>query len=313
MTVKNVWIITDDQNSLGELCAGGRQLGEQVSVVLFGSQDQAQEAITLGADQVFLYGQPGHSVIIESHSKAIAELLRAEKADLVMVNSSTSGKLIAGKIATQLGTSALSNISEFAVEDGGMIVKHMVYGGAAIRTEKALSDTVVVTVGSGVFEAVAKDETRQGKVTEMNSDVDNAGIRIVETRPKQGEQVNLGAAKRVIGVGRGFASKEDLKMAEELAALVGAEMACSRPIAEGEKWMSKERYIGVSGVVLKPDVYISIGISGQIQHMVGVNQAKTIVAINKDKNAPVFKQADIGLVGDIYNVLPQIIEKVKAM
>ena len=313
MTVKNVWIITDDQNSVAELCAGGRQLGEQVSVVLFGGQQEAEEAIKFGADQVFLYEQSGTSGMIESNSKAIAELLRAEQANLVMVNTSTSGKLIAGKIASQLGTSVLSNISGFAVEDGSVVVKHMVYGGAAIRTEKALSEAVVVTVGSGVFEAAAKDESRQGKITELNANVDNTGIRVVEVRPKQGEVVNLGSAKRVVGVGRGFASKEDLKMAEDLAALVGAEMACSRPIAEGEKWMSKERYIGVSGVVLKPDVYISIGISGQIQHMVGVNQAKTLVAINKDKNAPVFKQADIGLVGDIYTVLPQIIGKVKAL
>jgi electron transfer flavoprotein alpha subunit len=188
----------------------------------------------------------------------------------------------------------------------------MVYGGAAIRTEKALSETVVVTVGNGVFSATAKDATRQGQVTEVNPVVDNQGIRVLETRPKQGEMVNLGSAKRVVGVGRGFASQDDLKMAEEIASLVGAEMACSRPIAEGEKWMSKERYIGVSGVVLKPNLYVSMGISGQIQHMVGVNQAKTLVAINKDKNAPVFKQVDIGLVADIYKVLPQIIEKLKA-
>lgn len=89
-------------------------------------------------------------------------------------------------------------------------------------------------------------------------------------------------------------------------------MGCSRPIAEGEKWMSKERYIGVSGVFLKPNLYISLGISGQIQHMVGVNQAKTLVAVNKDKNAPVFKQVDIGLVADLYKVLPLIVEKMKA-
>ena len=147
----------------------------------------------------------------------------------------------------------------------------------------------------------------------MAAEPEVAGVRVIEHRPKQGEVVNLGAAKRVIGVGRGFAAEEDLKMAEELASLMGAEMACSRPIAEGEKWMSKERYIGVSGVVLKPDVYVAVGISGQIQHMVGVNQAKTLVAINKDKNAPIFKQVDIGIVGDIYTVLPKIVEKMKAL
>lgn len=308
MTLNNVWIITDDQNTVGELCSGGRQLGEQVSVVLFGDQTQAEEAIALGADQVYLFGASG---MIEGHSKAITELVRSEGAKLVMVHSSIRGKLIAGKIASQLGTSAISNVSEFTIEDG-ITVKHLVYGGAAIRTEKATSETVVVTVGTGVFEEMPKDATRVGKVIVVNSDAEYVGIRVVESRPKQGEVVNLGAAKRVIGVGRGFASQEDLKMAENLASSIGAEMACSRPIAEGEKWMSKKRYIGVSGVVLKPDVYIAMGISGQIQHMVGVNQAKTLVAINKDKNAPIFKQVDIGIVGDIYTVLPQIVEKMKA-
>ena len=311
MTVKKVWIITDDQNTIGELCGGGRNLGEYVTAVLFGNQAQAEEAAFLGADQVYLFEQ-NSDAMIEANSSTIVELLREEKPNLVMVYSSTKGKLIAGKIASQLGTSTLSNISEFAVEDGSIIVKHMVYGGAAIRTEKALSETVVATTGTGVFEAIPKDESRQVNVTKLETKAEQPGIRVLETRPKQGEAVNLSAAKRVVGVGRGFASKDDLKMAEELASIVGAEMACSRPIAEGEKWMSKERYIGVSGVVLKPDIYLSIGISGQIQHMVGVNQAKTLVAINKDKNAPVFKQVDIGLVADIYKVLPQIIEKLKA-
>lgn len=311
MTVKNVWIITDDQNTVGELCGAGRQLGEQVSVVLFGDHLQAQEAIVLGADQVFLFGLPGDSGMIDAYSQPIAQLIRAEKADLVLVYASICGKLMAGRIASQLGTSALSNVSEISVDDG-IVVKRMAYGGAAIQTEKALSATVVVTVGTGVFEAMPEDTSRQGKVIEVNPNIDHTGIRVLETRPKQGEFVNLSAAKRVVGIGRGFASQEDLQMAEELAALVGAEMACSRPIAEGEKWMSKERYIGVSGVVLKPDIYMAMGISGQIQHMVGVNQAKTLVAINKDKNAPIFKHVDIGLVGDLYKVLPKIVEKIKA-
>ncbi|KEF37832.1 electron transfer flavoprotein alpha subunit apoprotein [Schinkia azotoformans MEV2011] len=311
MTVKKVWIITDDQNTIGELCGGGRKLGEHVTAVLFGDQAVADEAAYLGADQVYLFEQNGNAMI-EANSQPIVELLREEKPNLVMVYSSTRGKLLAGKIASQLGTSTLSNISEFAAEDGSIVVKHMVYGGAAIRTEKALSETVIATTGTGVFEAMPKDESRQVNVIKLEAKAEQSGIRVLETRPKQGEVVNLSAAKRVVGVGRGFASKDDIKMAEELASLVGAEMACSRPIAEGEKWMSKERYIGVSGVVLKPDIYLSIGISGQIQHMVGVNQAKTLVAINKDKNAPVFKQVDIGLVADIYKVLPQIIEKLKA-
>lgn len=310
MTLRNVWVITDNQTAIAELCGGAQQLGEYVTAVLFGDKNQAEAAIALGADKVFVFGQ-SEDFIIEEYSKSISELLHTEKADLVLVYSSVSGRLMAGKIASQLGTSAISNVSELNLEDGNMIVKQMVYGGAAIRTEKLLSDIAVVTIGTGVFEAFPKDLARKGEVIEVNSKIENTGIRVLETHLKQGEVVKLNAAKRVVGVGRGFAKKEDLKMAEDLAAFAGAEMACSRPIAEGEKWMSKERYVGVSGVVLKPDVYMAVGISGQIQHMVGINQAKTLIAVNKDKNAPIFKNVDIGLVGDLYKVLPQIIEKMK--
>lgn len=311
MAIKNVWFITDDQSAIGELAAGARKLGEHVTAVLFSEQDQAKEAIAHGADQVYLFKKTEGS-FIEGYSKEIAGLIRAEQAGLVMVYSSASGRLIAGRIASQLETSAISNVSDLYIEDDHVVAEHMVYGGLALRKEKALSDTVVLTVGLGVFEANAKDESREGKVTEITGEAENTGIKVIEIRPKQGETVNLKVAKKVVGVGRGFANEEDLKMAEDLASATGAELACSRPIAEGEKWMGKERYVGVSGAVLKPDVYVAIGISGQIQHMVGVNDAKTIVAINKDKNAPIFKQADIGLVGDLYTVLPKITEKLKA-
>lgn len=311
MAIKNVWFITDDLSAIGELAAGARKLGEHVTAVLFSEQDQAKEAIAHGADQVYLFKKTEGS-FIEGYSKEIAGLIRAEQAGLVMVYSSASGRLIAGRIASQLETSAISNVSDLYIEDDHVVAEHMVYGGLALRKEKALSDTVVLTVGLGVFEANAKDESREGKVTEITGEAENTGIKVIEIRPKQGETVNLKVAKKVVGVGRGFANEEDLKMAEDLASATGAELACSRPIAEGEKWMGKERYVGVSGAVLKPDVYVAIGISGQIQHMVGVNDAKTIVAINKDKNAPIFKQADIGLVGDLYTVLPKITEKLKA-
>lgn len=312
MSIKNVWFITEDQGAIGELAAGGRELGEQVTAVLFGEQNLAEEAIAFGADQVYLFKNPGETEMVEGYSKAISDLLRNEKANLVMVSASVSGKLLGGKIASQLGTSAIPNVSGLIVEDTSIIAKHMVFGGLAIRSEKALSEIPVVSVGAGVFKQNDKDTSRQGKIVEMNAEINHPGIKVIENRQKEGEMVNLKAAKKVIGVGRGFASEADLKMAEDLAASVGAELACSRPIAEGEKWMAKERYIGVSGVVLKPEVYVAIGISGQIQHMVGVNQAKTIIAINKDKNTPIFKQADIGLVGDIYSVLPKIVEKLKA-
>lgn len=112
----------------------------------------------------------------------------------------------------------------------------------------------------------------------------------------------------LVKIGRGLTKQEDLEMVYAFAAKLGAEVGCSRPIAQGENWMAISRYIGVSGVMLKPDIYVALGISGQVQHTVGVRDAKIIIAVNKDKNAPIFKQCDYGIVGDIYKVVPALTE-----
>ena len=125
------------------------------------------------------------------------------------------------------------------------------------------------------------------------------------------DEVDLSAAQRVIGVGRGLKAREDLAMIEELAQALQAEIACSRPVAEGLNWMGKDRYIGSSGARIAPQLYVAIGISGQLQHMVGVTGADTIVAINSDPNAAVFSQTDYGLVGDLYQLVPAITAALK--
>lgn len=107
------------------------------------------------------------------------------------------------------------------------------------------------------------------------------------------------------------ASQDDLSLIQSLANCLNAEVGCSRPIAEGEHWLGRERYIGISGVMLKCEVYLALGISGQIQHMIGINDAKVVIAINKDKNAPIFQFADYGIVGDLYVVVPMLIEKLQ--
>ena len=162
----------------------------------------------------------------------------------------------------------------------------------------------VLVVAPGVLPA--QEEAGAGRVEHVDMAPAPEPLRVVEVRPKAGEPVNLAAATRVVGVGRGFADEADLRLARELAAALGAELACSRPLAEGLGWLPTERYVGVSGATIRPELYLAVGVSGQVQHMVGVNQAKVIVAINKDKNAPVFGQADLGVVGDLYDVLPAL-------
>jgi electron transfer flavoprotein alpha subunit len=123
--------------------------------------------------------------------------------------------------------------------------------------------------------------------------------------------VDITAASRLVSVGRGFQHKEDLELARELAKTIAAEIACSRPIAEECHWLPIERYIGISGQQVKPELYLAVGISGQVQHVVGIRSSKFIVAVNSDERAPIFEAADYGIVGDLYQVLPLLAKALK--
>jgi electron transfer flavoprotein alpha subunit len=299
----NTWVIAFDPKAASELSCGARKLTGSVNAILFGGEDTAKQAIAAGADTVVIATPDALAL---DCADAIAASLSEHGAELVIVQSCVDGRLLAGMLASKLGTSAL-NVTELSLSDDGIAVKYLVYGGTAVCERKIKSPVAVLTVGAGVLDIADADiDANRTISTEIITGQAAPGLKLIETRAKQGEQVNLAAAKRVVGVGRGFAAESDLGLAQGLATAIGAEMACSRPITEGEDWMARERYIGVSGAVLKPDLYFAVGISGQVQHMVGVSQAKTIVAVNKDKNAPIFKQADIGIVGDLYTVLPAI-------
>ncbi len=186
-----------------------------------------------------------------------------------------------------------------------------VYGGLALGNEKFASKVAIAVIGGGVFEAAVADAVKVGEGVAVDFVEPSAAVTCIERQPKQGSSVDLNKAKRVVGIGRGIAKQDDIAMAEELCQVLEAELGCSRPIAEGEKWMEHERYIGISGVMPKPELYLALGISGQIQHMVGANGSQTIMAVNKDKNAPIFQYSDYGIVGDIYKVVPAVIAALK--
>lgn len=310
--IKKIWAFAEKNTALAELCAGGRQLGEEVAAVVLGSREEAEKAISYGADKVYWLGTPKQDRMLEDYTPTIRGLLQKEIPNLFLVQASRRGKHIAGRLAAGLGTSVMVDAAGIENVEGSIQVKHMVYGGAAFRVEKALGDITITTVGPGLFCALPEENSRQGTIVEIDFVEPAAIVKCLEKKPKTGTEVNLSAAKRVVGIGRGIANQEDIKIAEALAALIGAEVGCSRPIAEGVNWMARERYIGISGAMLKPEVYIAVGISGQVQHMVGVSQAKVIISINKDKAAPIFQQSDYGIVGDLYKVLPALNEMIKA-
>lgn len=308
--LENVWIISENASRLPELITGGLQLGKKVSAFILGIQDDVSFAFSYGADTVYHLGEQKVEVIIEDYAQTIAQTIKGSGLPtLILLPATKSSKALAAKLGVLLKAGVINDASDIAVTENGINAKHMVYGGLALGEEVIKSPIAILTVGNGVFEPAVADSSRiAGETIDVEFIEPKAMITRLERREKHGLRVDLGKAKRVVGIGRGIAAQDDIKMIEELCRVAGAELGCTRPIAEGEKWMERDRYIGVSGVMLKPDVYLALGVSGQIQHMVGVNGAQSIFAVNKDKNAPIFQYVDYGLVGDIYKVVPALIK-----
>ena len=309
----NVWVFSDNLDRYAELLAGARQWGAQVNAVVL-SDDAITTVKPLGADALYVLAEKSALQRIENYAETLVSLIEkpavaSSPTTLILLPATKRAKALAARLGVLLGASIVNDVTSLSVSDEGTFAEHRMYGGLAFGREKMLTPIAIVTLAPGAVEPIAANPAHDCPVYQASYVTPRQEILCQERRAKSLSSVDLSKAKRVVGVGRGLVSQSDLDMVQELATLLGAEVGCSRPIAEGEHWMERERYIGVSGVLLKSDLYLTLGISGQIQHMVGGNGAKTIVAINKDKNAPIFKYADYGLVGDIYKVVPALIEQ----
>ncbi|CNC79207.1 Electron transfer flavoprotein large subunit [Yersinia frederiksenii] len=309
----SVWVFSDNLDRYAELLAGARQWGEQVNVLV-----QGAEAVPfvkpLGADVLYVLAEQSALQRVENYAETLVSLIEKPAAaqtpvTLILMSATKRGKALAARLGVLLDAAVVNDVTSLSVNDEGTFAEHRMYGGLAFGREKIITPIAIVTLAPGAVEPIAANSSHDCTVYQANYVTPRQEILCKERRTKSLSSVDLSKAKRVVGIGRGLVSQADLSMVQELATVIGAEVGCSRPIAEGEHWMERERYIGVSGVLLKSDLYLTLGISGQIQHMVGGNGAKTIVAINKDKNAPIFKYADYGLVGDIYKVVPALIEQ----
>ncbi|MBN6043351.1 electron transfer flavoprotein subunit alpha [Citrobacter sp. ku-bf4] len=306
----HVWVFSDNVERYAELMAGARQWGQQVYAIVQGSE-QAAHVKPLGADRIIVLDKTSDLQRIENYAETLAAQIRAKGDGLLLMAATKRCKALGARLSIQLDAAMVNDATAVNVEENALYAEHRMYGGLAFGKEKLNSPLAIITLAPGVLEPFEADPAHDCPVVTAEWVAPRQEILCQERRAKSLSSVDLSKAKRVVGVGRGLAAQDDLNMVRELAALLGAEVGCSRPIAEGENWMERERYIGVSGVLLKSELYLTLGISGQIQHMVGGNGAKVIVAVNKDKNAPIFNYADYGLVGDIYKVVPALIAQLR--
>jgi electron transfer flavoprotein alpha subunit len=300
----NAWIVVGNQPGVGNLVTVARSLGGPVGAVVAGPRSVAETVARSGVDKVVWCSAPD-DVPAEAFAPAVADVVAADPPRMVLAGRNPGERVLLGAAAARLGAAVLTGARSVARDGDDVVVVNAVFGDIAEETV-AVSGPVALLLDGG---PVPSADGTGAPIEEVS--VTPLPLKVIETRTHGFDEADLNSAHRVIGVGRGLKAKEDLAMMEELAQALEAEIACSRPVAEGLNWMGKDRYIGSSGAHIAPQVYVAVGISGQLQHMVGVTGAETIVAINSDPNAAVFTQTDYGLIGDLYQLVPAITAALK--
>ncbi len=287
-------IIAEHVESAAELSVAAREFVDEVVGV--GLNVRLSDV----ADKSYIVSVP-EDRIVEDAWVTINAIVDSEAPNLILVEPTVTLGGLAARVAAHLGCSVVTDVIALTSNSATSLY----FGGTGERSVAPLGGKMVCTVSRGLFDganAHGTDEVAEVAFEDPEKAVIRLGVEAIEK-----SSVNLSAADVVIGAGRGFAEESQLSLAYDLATKINGEVGCTRPLSEGTGWMPTESYIGVSGQMLAPKVYVGIGASGQMQHMVGVNRANTIFAINKDKNAPIFKQCDFGIVGDLNEVLPALI------
>ncbi len=289
-------VLAERSDAARELAAGARTMADEVVLVAIGGLEVADGT----ADKIIRIALPADAVYDDAYATVIS-VFDAEQPAVILAEPTRHVKSVVGRVAAHASTSVITDVMSFE----GAGARSLYFGGVAERVQKAAGGVAVYTVGAGAFEGA--EASGANAVEDVAWVAPASPVRLVSSKPRALSGVDLGKADVVVAAGRGFAEEAELDLARALCDKLGAGLACSRPLTEGVDWLPAELYVGVSGLMLSPKAYVACGISGQMQHMVGCNRAGTMFAINKDKNAPVFKQCDYGLVGDVKDVLPALV------
>ena len=299
MNMAQIYMFADVPSAYEELAYAARALGGEPVALYAGPRAGAEEISGFGA-RVLYFGEIPAGAMVEDAVPCFEAAIKRDQPALVLSRAGKRDALMAGRLAVRLGVPAVNDVSAVTLQADGAEVSHLVYGGAAVRTERVGAGAILL-LSPGTF---SPDEvTAVGDIVEESETVQPGSVKLVSAEERQEERVDLGSAKCVICVGRGIGSQENVQKALDIAHKLGGEVACTRPIAEGEGWLARSRYLGVSGATVKPQIYIGLGVSGQVQHTVGMNESSFVMSFNKDKNAPLMKHCDMGVVMDVDTAL----------
>ncbi len=297
-----------------EALAAGQQLAKALGASVFAAafekndelaQKQLSHVHLLEHELLRAYTPDGYTAALE-------QLIKAKSPDYVVFPHTYQVRDFAPKLATRFGQVLVSDAIGLRVDAGKVIAVRQLFQGK-LNADVNMGGPAphFVSIQAGAYRADSLD-AGSAAVDSFPVQLEASQIRTKPEEPfrESARAVDLGAAELIVSVGRGIKEKENIEIVEELAQALGAELAASRPICDNG-WLPMERQVGSSGQTVSPKMYLAIGISGAIQHLVGMKGAKTIVAINKDPNAPIFEVADYGIVGDLFEVVPELTEQIK--
>ena len=323
--MSGVWIFAEQKDGkfrqvVFEMLGAGRRLadhlGEPLVAVVFGRKcgDLIKPLAEYGADRVLtaeheLFG----SYTTDGWSRPLAELARTEQPRAILFAHSSVGRDLAPTVAQKLDAGQISDVVAMRIEDG-VAFHRPIYSGKAFAWMEFTSSeaTMIVTVRPKSFELPELQEGRTAETRSVAVSLDPASIRqkVREVRRKASHRVELTEADVVISGGRGLKSKENFQLLEEIADLLGGAVGASRAAVD-EGFRESHYQVGQTGKVVAPNLYIACGISGAIQHLAGISRSKVIVAINKDPEAEIFNVADYGVVGDLFEILPELLRELQ--
>jgi electron transfer flavoprotein alpha subunit len=325
---RDIWVVAEKEGDalapvvlemLGQARQLSDSLGVYVKAVFLGesTEELRQALIANGADVVYVTDDPRlREYNTKVYSKVLGDLIEEGKPEIVLLGATSMGRDLAPRLAQRLGTALFTNCLSLEIDEmqRQLLATYPVYSGEYFQTSVCpKARPQMATVLPGAFRPLPADPSRTGEVETIPVDVDGLEVRSKvlkviskEVRP----ELPLDRAKIVVSGGRGMEDAESFALVEELAEALGGQVGGSRGAVD-EGWMGEERQVGLGGTQIAPNLYVACGIAGAIQHYAGILDSKFVVAINKDPNATIFQVADVGIVGDVHEVLPALIKELK--
>lgn len=289
--------------------------GEPVSCALVGANVselakevghyKPQKVYTVQSDELSSYSTEGYT-------QALFDIVKKVDPKYVFASNTAMARDFLPRLAARMGAPLISDVTEFVEESGNLLPVKAMYSGKSYGVFEIKNPLAFMTLRPNVFQADQPDESHSADVEAVESNIGNIRAKVSETHAAEGQKVELSEASIVVSGGRGIKGPENWNVLEQLCDSLGAALGASRAVVDAG-WIDHQHQVGQTGKVVSPQLYFACGISGAIQHLAGMSSSKVIVAINKDADAPIFKHATYGLVGDLFEIVPKITEEVKSL